>query len=157
MDQKGVCSEQLELKLAAIPIFTIPASPAKPTFQAKPVPGPIDVLRASDVQDKSLEEKVSNATIRPPSIFIPKFHHAIPRALDSYEPSPTIATPATDVSHDDDIMSVSEVSQHPYYDVDYALKGDESLHASDDLADYLSHSISFHSEYDSPLDLDSGL
>lgn len=147
--------EQSVIQPEAITICTIPASIPKPTSQpnisrlqstALGV-GPKDVLRVADIQNKALEEKISNTTIRPPSILIPEFHHAIPRAIDSIDASPPIPTPSTGSSHQQ--MSSANAVQHPYYDMECIHKCDENKQASDDLADYLSHSISYsqHSDY----------
>lgn len=153
---EGVRGEQLIInKSEEIPIYTIPASPRQPSSQISPSVlqpftlgvGPVNVLRVADVQDKALEEKVSNTTIRPPSILIPEFHHGVPKAINSIDTSPPITTPSTGSSHEQ--MSSANEIQHPYYDMEYIPKCDENKQASDDLADYLSHSISYsqHSDY----------
>jgi serine/threonine protein kinase len=52
-----------------------------------PIQPPITTYIPSQItsvsEEKALEEKVSNTTIRPPSIVIPEFHHAVPTAMDS--------------------------------------------------------------------------
>ncbi|KAL5413317.1 hypothetical protein PMIN04_009493 [Paraphaeosphaeria minitans] len=46
-----------------------------------------------EAQPKLLEEKISDTTIRPPSILIPDFHHTVPKAVDTnlpiYTPAPS--------------------------------------------------------------------
>ncbi|KAF2180667.1 hypothetical protein K469DRAFT_692844 [Zopfia rhizophila CBS 207.26] len=46
------------------------------------------VVPVEQSMEKALEEKVSNTTIRPPSILIPEFHHAVPQAVDT---SPSVS------------------------------------------------------------------
>ncbi|KAJ4362939.1 hypothetical protein N0V83_010056 [Neocucurbitaria cava] len=169
---EGVCGANLDIKPTTIPVFTIPTAPEKPTIPASssiapataPAAlsvGPVDVLRAHDVRDKALEEKVSNTTIRPPSILIPEFHHGVPKTLDATEAnSPPIATPATGSScYEYTTMTTTpESSFHHHHsssqyqspDLDAYSNADLNLReelepkrASDDLADYLSHSISY--------------
>jgi serine/threonine protein kinase len=50
---------------------------------------PVAERRISEeaANEKPLEEKVSNATIRPPSLTIPEFHHHIPEAVDVSPPA----------------------------------------------------------------------
>ncbi|OAL45861.1 hypothetical protein IQ07DRAFT_614759 [Pyrenochaeta sp. DS3sAY3a] len=77
----------------------------------------------------AVEQKGSNTTIRPPSILIPDFHHTTPKVVDE--------------------VGLSG-KQHAYYELDDALIDDDEVEpASNDLADYLSHSISYsqHSDY----------
>ncbi|KAF2243133.1 hypothetical protein BU26DRAFT_402246, partial [Trematosphaeria pertusa] len=74
----GVRGEQLVIKPEAASSI---ASTSTPTAASSI--GPKDVIRTDDVQDKALEEKVSNTTIRPPSILIPEFHHGIPKPVDT--------------------------------------------------------------------------
>jgi serine/threonine protein kinase len=57
--------------------------------------GTNSVVSEEDTSSKPLEEKISNATIRPPSILIPERHHAVPKAFDV---SPSAAIPVTDSS-----------------------------------------------------------
>ncbi|CAO2652732.1 Nn.00g021430.m01.CDS01 [Neocucurbitaria sp. VM-36] len=162
---EGVRAADLEIRPNTIPVFTIPAPPQKPTMaasssiapEAAPSVGPVDVLRATDVSDKALEEKNSNTTIRPPSILIPEFHHCVPKAVDSTESSPPIQTPATGSSYEYTMPTPEPLHYspqhhssdlHAYSSSD--LKEEEpKKKASDDLADYLSHSISYsqHTDY----------
>ncbi|KAF2464525.1 uncharacterized protein BDR25DRAFT_329196 [Lindgomyces ingoldianus] len=48
-------------------------------------------------EERRLEEKTSNTTIRPPSIMIPEFHHAVPKAVDTMKPS-RLSLPSTTAS-----------------------------------------------------------
>ncbi|KAF1843274.1 uncharacterized protein K460DRAFT_357028 [Cucurbitaria berberidis CBS 394.84] len=155
---EGVRRTELEIKPEPIPIFAVPASPSKPTnaassSMAPPTArsvGPNNVLRVADVRDKPLEEKVSNTTIRPPSILIPDFHHGVPEAVESTKSSPPIATPVTGSSRERTIPNYDPYNHyspqrhssdlHAYSSSDL---GDEAEGASDDLSDYLSHSISY--------------
>ncbi|KAF2684315.1 hypothetical protein K458DRAFT_30079 [Lentithecium fluviatile CBS 122367] len=73
-------------ELAASVPRTVPAATFVPAVSTK------GVVSEEEAKDKALEEKISNTTIRPPSIMIPEFHHGIPKAVDT---SPPIATPAT--------------------------------------------------------------
>lgn len=151
---EGVRGAELKIKPAAIPVFNrIPASPPKPakksnTASMAPPPAPIfgstNVLRVEDVQGKALEEKNSNTTIRPPSILIPEYHHGVPKAMNSSDNS---MSPHTDSSGD--AMFSAKEHHHPYYDDDPFID-DEKSRASDDLSDYLSHSISYSQHTDFP-------
>ncbi|KAF1939986.1 hypothetical protein EJ02DRAFT_351066 [Clathrospora elynae] len=149
---EGVSGKELENRCEPIPIFTVLASPQKPKTHgvmsiAIPIPsvGPTNVVRMAHVQDKALEAKVSNTTIRPASILIPEFHHATPKAVDS---GLSIAA-STPFPHEQ-IKPGPKEERDPYYD-DYtsSLDDDEEEQrgpASSDLSDYLSHSISFDRE-----------
>ncbi|CAI6337479.1 unnamed protein product [Periconia digitata] len=72
---------------AAIPIFSAPTLASEPTLPSATILGDEKVL------DQPLEEKISNTTIRPPSILIPKFHHTIPKAIDSETKSSIVSPP----------------------------------------------------------------
>lgn len=183
MFDSGIGAQQLDIHLAqhhGIPIFTTPATPfnasVNPHFHSTksssqlPLPPtstphtatttPLSSLRTPT---KALEEKVSSTTIRPPSIFIPAFHCNVPRPLDSsHYPNggSSVATPATDVSHD-----YSDEGYPPSHrDGDYTYKRssfdksrssfdkrrssyevEDEDDVADDLTDYLSHSITFES------------
>ncbi|KAF2705511.1 hypothetical protein K504DRAFT_505919 [Pleomassaria siparia CBS 279.74] len=50
---------------------------------AKPLPGSDRRTTEEAAKEKPLEEKASNATIRPPSILIPEFHHKGALAIDT--------------------------------------------------------------------------
>ncbi|KAI2483109.1 SPS1 Serine-threonine protein kinase [Pyrenophora tritici-repentis] len=84
---------KLESKTEPIPIFTLPATPRKTEGQSTssmlplPLPsvGPTNVLSVTDVENKGLEEKNSDTTIRPRSILIPDTTQTIPRAVDSMD------------------------------------------------------------------------
>jgi len=82
---EGVRANQLILESEPTPF----ASPSSVPMQA-----PASDYGASELEanDKALEEKTSNTTIRPPSILIPEFHHGVPRAVDA---SLLMCTPAT--------------------------------------------------------------
>lgn len=92
----GVRGEQLLIKPDAISNTTTlpPISGLPLAFAPAPVPtsGAKNVVSEEAAREKALEEKISNTTIRPPSIMIPEFHHAVPKAIDT---SPPVATPAT--------------------------------------------------------------
>ncbi|KAF2850559.1 hypothetical protein T440DRAFT_518273 [Plenodomus tracheiphilus IPT5] len=155
----GVRSAQLEFNPATIPIFTIPASPSKSKTQSSashaPPPassvGPSNVLRVDDLQDKNLEEKISNTTIRPPSITIPSFHHSIPTTNNVGSPSLPSGT------SDTPMFSARSTQRHSYYDAEVipacdddndnltsSLSDEEKKErAAHDLSGYLSHTISF--------------
>jgi hypothetical protein len=156
---EGVRGSELEIKPEPIPIFTIPASEQKKkekeasmSMPPPPLPsvGPSNVLRVDDVQHKALEEKVSDTTIRPPSILIPEFHHTIPKAITSTNKH-SVATPIpTTSSHKH--STFRNKSPDPDYD-DYLSPvedddDDDARPASSDLLDYLSHSISFERSLD---------
>ncbi|KAH7062950.1 hypothetical protein BKA63DRAFT_429241 [Paraphoma chrysanthemicola] len=86
----GVQGKELEVKAdpMSAPSVSFPAPSLAPAIQLPPV------------NNNALEEKHSNATIRPPSILIPEFHHGVPKALEeSNTPfSPPIPTPQTGAS-----------------------------------------------------------
>tara|TARA_R110002003_G_scaffold197_9_gene15396 strand:- start:177 stop:3518 length:3342 start_codon:yes stop_codon:yes gene_type:complete len=168
---EGVRGTELEVKPVWLPTpsVSIPVPSTAPTIQLPPPSvGPINILRAEAVQTNALEEKHSNTTIRPPSILIPDFHHSIPKPLEDItididtQFSPPIPTPLTAASaapphtpssytyeHTDlprDPISTSAY-QHEYLASTRSSR-DPSPSSSldrrtDDLADYLSHSISY--------------
>ncbi|KAL6711761.1 hypothetical protein ACN47E_002804 [Coniothyrium glycines] len=138
--------KELEVQ-PSIPVFnTIPASP-KPVEKSRstapprvPVFGAKNVLCVDDVP-KAVEEKTSNTTIRPPSILIPEYNHGLPKPFagsSSCNISPPSAT-------SDAPMFSAKEHQHPYYDDD---PFDDESQATDDLSDYLSHSISYSHQPD---------
>ncbi|KAF2656117.1 kinase-like protein [Lophiostoma macrostomum CBS 122681] len=47
--------------------------------------------------EKSLEEKISNTTIRPPSLAIPEFHHGVPEALSIDEKLSVLEKPRLEI------------------------------------------------------------
>jgi serine/threonine protein kinase len=154
---EGVRGSELQIKPEPIPNFTVPASPQKKEKQAcmsmppPPLPsvGPRNVLRVDDVQHKALEEKVSDTTIRPPSILIPDFHYATPTfTTTTTTTTRPIAAPAATAVY----SSSRNKSPDPDYD-DYLSpveddEDDDARPASSDLSDYLSHSISFERSLD---------
>ncbi|RAR01888.1 protein kinase domain-containing protein [Stemphylium lycopersici] len=175
----GVRGSELEIRQEPIPIFTMPASPQKKEKQAvtsmpppfPPSVGPKNVLSVTDVQDKALEEKTSDTTIRPPSILIPDFHHAIPKPVDSMDVvsgdvahknlafSTSLArdiSPKKNNNHNNTnskCTSREKPPRDPVYD-DYLSPAEDSgddgdsKKASNDLSAYLSHSISFDRSID---------
>jgi hypothetical protein len=84
-DEKDIVSgndvrgEQLVVKPKSLTLPQTTSTPKKPVTE-------------HETQSRSLDEKISDTTIRPPSILIPDFHHTIPRAVDA---SPAIYTPAS--------------------------------------------------------------
>lgn len=107
-----------------------------------PSVGPTNTVKSDTVHNKPLEEKISNTTIRPPSILIPEFHHGIPKALDN-DISPPINTPASN----EHTTFVTDTPQHDYL-ADRLPERDVRSQASSDLDEYLSHEISFEREGD---------
>lgn len=145
---EGVRGEELQVKPITIPA---PTSMPQPTSMPPPalrLPqssiGPSNLLRADAVENKSIEEKNSNTTIRPPSILIPDFHHTIPKAIDApltppktgaLEPYSTLAgTTSSTTSYHEYLEATRSRSPSPQR---------ESTASTSDLDDYLSHSISF--------------
>lgn len=154
---EGVRGEQLQVKPISIPAPSkpVPAPLFPPTLQL-PVPsvGPKDILRTDAVQNKPLEEKNSNTTIRPPSILIPEFHHGVPKAIDALNTNNLPLTPPrSGASYEYAVpASTSHNSssyQHDYLQATRSRSPSRNGRASSDLADYLSHSISYsqHGEY----------
>ncbi|KAH8706105.1 hypothetical protein GQ44DRAFT_629708 [Phaeosphaeriaceae sp. PMI808] len=168
---EGVRGAQSQIKSMPFPEPT-PSLPLQETSL-----GPIDILRTETVQDKNLDEKNSNTTIRPPSILIPEFHHGIPRAINPNLNAP-YTPPTTGASQQfvtssavSTITKPSAPEPSPYED--YFLDNSRSRSPSrtgrsstshdylastgsrspsrnryshgrtSDLADYLSHSISY--------------
>ncbi|KAK1909768.1 hypothetical protein P3342_007940 [Pyrenophora teres f. teres] len=94
-------NNKLESKTEPIPIFTVPVTPKKTEGQSSssmlpaPLPsvGPTNVLSVTEVENKGLEEKSSDTTIRPRSILIPDATQTISKAVDSME----VVTPADSV------------------------------------------------------------
>jgi serine/threonine protein kinase len=164
---EGVRGSELEIKSEPMPIFTLPASPQKKEKQARlampppPLPsvGPTNVLRVDDVQHKALEEKVSDTTIRPPSILIPDFHHPTPKTSASTTRTTTIPRPfvapkatTTALAHERYMFTTSKSPDPDYDDYLSPVEDDDdddgARPASSDLSDYLSHSISFERSLD---------
>jgi len=143
----------MDFESAKVPNFAVPFSPTKLTLQShmsKAPPSALSVepandLRVDDVQERGLEEKVSNTTIRPPSFQIPEFHNRI--ACPTHSKSADPPSGASDTL----MFSARETQEHPYYDTevipddgdDILSEDEKKRRAADDLADYLSHSISF--------------
>lgn len=173
----GVRGEELQIRHAEVEIptlRTVPASPEKAKTQNKSsmqtgfppvfaVVGPKNVLSVADTRDKPLEEKGSNTTIRPPSILIPAFSHHVPLSSDDREHNrndheSSDDAPGTHSTNEPETpMWSAREQQHPYFDVESPFddgdadvarsEGGAKSPASDDLEDYLSHSI-FYGEGD---------
>ncbi|KAI4655308.1 hypothetical protein J4E93_000018 [Alternaria ventricosa] len=160
---EGVRAAELQIKPEPIPIFTIPASPRKDDKQKQarksmpppPIPsvGPANVLSVEEVQDKALEEKNSNTTIRAPSRRSP---YAGPKAVDSMDIVSTDAKHTSNKPHTVSSSSRDKLSNKrttdPSYD-DYLSpaeddEDDDAKQASNDLSDYLTHSIFFDQTID---------
>lgn len=156
----SVRASELEFNPAALPNFTASASPSKSRthFGAPEIPPPSfnaglsDVLRVENVQeDKSLEEKTSNTTIRPPSIQIP----SLPNGSHTWDRANS-AIPLSGTS-DAPMFSARSTQRHSYYDTEVRPACDDDNddlmstlseeekkeRATHDLSDYLSHTISF--------------
>ncbi|RMZ73425.1 kinase domain-containing [Pyrenophora seminiperda CCB06] len=190
-------NSKLESKAEPIPTFTMPPSPKKEEEQSGssmpppslPSVGPTNVLSVTDVQNKGLEEKNSDTTIRPRSIHIPDANLTVPKAVDSMDvatpvdPVPTpkqTSKPTTSSSSTPKPKSVppparkppsptkdtsrkhttpnprnaKAAPRDPLYD-EYMSAGedddeeeDHGRSASNDLSDYLSHSIAFDHSID---------
>jgi len=186
-------NSKLESKSEPIPIFTVPASPKKKEGRSSnpmlpsslPSVGPTNVLSVTDVENKALEEKSSDTTIRPRSILIPDVKHTIPKAVDSMDvvaltdpvptpkrTNPTSSTPkpkpkpipppvrkpaspakGTSRRNNTTTTRAEKAPRDPLYD-EYMSAGededDDQDHrsASNDLSDYLSHSIAFDHSID---------
>jgi serine/threonine protein kinase len=144
---EGVRGEQLHVRPVTIPAPAVaPPTKSLPIISlplSLPSVGATNILNSDTVCNKPLEEKVSNTTIRPPSILIPEFHHSIPKALDT---SPPMDTPSsnhqTNFFTEAPEVSPSYISQHDYLD-ERPPSRDVRSQASSDLDDYLSHSISY--------------
>jgi hypothetical protein len=118
---EGMRATEPETKSKPMPIFTLPSSPAekKTAHTVPPLAsvGPTNIQPISSIHDKPLEEKNSNTTIRPPTPDFSQTHQHQSSTKKEYD---DFLSPAPD-SDDED-------THHP---------------ATDDLTDYLSHSISF--------------
>ncbi|RYN36096.1 hypothetical protein AA0117_g1361 [Alternaria alternata] len=164
----GVRGAELEIKPEPIPIFTIPASPQKKEKQKEartsmpppPIPsvGPSNVLKVEDVQDKALEEKNSNTTIRPASSRTPVSSNTGPKPVDSMDVvsaeakhiSKKASKKTSTVGSSSKDKLPRKASQHDPFLDDYMSPAEESdgdeddkHRASNDLSAYLSQSISF--------------
>jgi serine/threonine protein kinase len=149
-----------EIQPEPIPIFTVPVLPQKKGKQAStsmpplPLPsvGPSDVLRVDDVQHKALEEKVSDTTIRPPSVLISDFYHTVPKAVAVSTTTRPVPTPkVTTLPAREQPMYTSKSPDSDYDDYLSPVEDDDdddARPASSDLSDYLSHSISFERSLD---------
>jgi hypothetical protein len=165
----GVRGAELEIKPETVPIFTIPASPQKKEKQKQarvsmpppPMPsvGPTNVLSVEDVQDKALEEKNSNTTIRAASTRVSDPQHAGPKPVDSMDVVSTdtkhtpkkaksIGSSSKDKSSKDKLSS--KASHHDPFLDEYMSPAedddddeDDKHRASNDLSAYLNQSISF--------------
>lgn len=137
----GVRGDQLQVKpiLYPEPDPYIPNYTNAPTIRLPSV-GPAYVLPISAVQDKPLEEKNSNTTIRPPSIRIPQFHHGVPKAIDANLP---LSPPNTGASQQ--YITTTTWNPSSSFVDDYLSpthsRSSSPERASSDLDDYLSHSI----------------
>jgi hypothetical protein len=160
---EGVRGAELEIRPEPIPIFTIPASPQKKEKQKQartsmpppPLPsvGPSNVLSVEDVQDKALEEKNSNTTIRAPSIRTPDSKRAGPKAVDSMDVVSTDTKHTSKKANTIGSSSKDKLSGKPTHDPfldeymspaeDEDDDEDDNHRASNDLSAYLSQSISF--------------
>jgi serine/threonine protein kinase len=82
-------------------------TPSAPTYIPRPV------IPEGKASEKPLEEKVSNTTIRPPSLRIPEFHHGIPKAMDiDTTTTPSIAMLATATASSTHPSVASDVPRH---------------------------------------------
>jgi serine/threonine protein kinase len=160
---EGVRGAELEIRPEPIPIFTIPASPQKKEKQKQtrtsmpppPLPsvGPSNVLSVEDVQDKALEEKNSNTTIRAPSIRTPDSKRAGPKAVDSMDVVSTDTKHTSKKANTIGSSSKDKMPGKPTHDPfldeymspaeDEDDDEDDNHRASNDLSAYLSQSISF--------------
>ena len=104
--------------------------------------GPTNILRADAVQDKPLEEKNSNTTIRPPSMLIPEFHHGVPTSISNNH-HPPMTPPKTGALQDYTSFTKPSGSYEHEYLASSRSRSPSPNEQSDDLSDYLSHSISF--------------
>lgn len=142
---EGVRGRELQVQPIAFPAYEM-APVSAPTIQL-PITGvgPHDTLHTSAAQNNPLGEKSSNTTIRPPSILIPNFHHGIPKAIGNNDPPMT--PPRTGASQEYTSLFSrlpphnTSSYQHDYFEPSRSRSPSPSM--SDDLADYLSHSISF--------------
>jgi hypothetical protein len=145
---EGVRGEELQVKPITVPA---PASMPPPTFMPPPalrLPqtsiGPTNLHRTDAVENKSIEEKNSNTTIRPPSILIPDFHHIIPKAIDA-----PLTPPKTGALESYSTLAgttSASTSYHEYLEATRSRSPSPQRHSTtstSDLDDYLSHSISF--------------
>lgn len=163
----GVRGAGMEIKPEPIPIFSIPQSSHKKeklAVTSMPPPsmtsvGPKNIVRVDEVQDKGLGEKASDNTIRPPSIVLPDSRQPVSKPVDSKD------VVSNNVPHKDGDVNASKTftakdspktrirakkpPRDPLYD-EYLSPAeitddddDGGRKASNDLSDYLSHTISF--------------
>lgn len=160
MFDESTREEQLQIKPTSAPvpveILALDLEPqiTKTPPMSPPIPsvGPTNVLFVDDVQDKGIEERNSNTTIRPPSILIPDFHHGLPKTFDSSSNGP-ITPPFSGSFHEHITMGKDPIQEYLEPTDTTPQSRDKSMDPKSDLDDYLSASISFshHSEH-FPLD-----
>jgi hypothetical protein len=123
---EGIRVVEPDTKTGPIPIFSMPASSASETKHTMSPPvipsvGPTNVVGVAEIEDKALEGKGSNTTIRAPS---------------------------PDTHHNAKTRSTSKGEEKDAYDAYFSSNADSDENddhqvATSDLSDYLSHSISF--------------
>ncbi|OAL03244.1 hypothetical protein IQ06DRAFT_323997 [Phaeosphaeriaceae sp. SRC1lsM3a] len=137
---EGVRGQDLQVK----PVTTTTTIEGSSTTMTNPTMstsiGPSNLLSTDAAKTKSLEEKTSNTTIRPPSILIPDFHHGVPKtgALDIYSTTTT-------TMGDGENKSESGLADYlaPARSRSPSISRTAERSRSSDLDEYLSHSISF--------------
>jgi serine/threonine protein kinase len=138
----GVRGDQLQVKPIPYPEPDpyIPNYTNAPTIRLPSV-GPNDTLPTSAVQNKPLEEKNSNTTIRPPSIQIPQFHFGVPKTMGQNLP---LSPPKTGASQQYNTTSTTFNARSSFVDeyLSPTHSRSSSPRASSDLDDYLSMEVS---------------
>ncbi|KAH7382402.1 hypothetical protein DE146DRAFT_748671 [Phaeosphaeria sp. MPI-PUGE-AT-0046c] len=131
---EGVRGDDLQVKPA------VPSTNATTTHPMNKGIGPTNLLSTDAAKTKSLDEKNSNTTIRPPSILIPDFHHVVPKAI----PNP-LDLPLTPPKTAAPKERTSESGLAAYLSPTRSRSPSPPTRAStsSDLDDYLNHSISF--------------
>jgi serine/threonine protein kinase len=130
---EGVRGQQLEVKSISFPDYSL----AAPTISLAPTSvGPHNTLTSDSVQNKPLEEKNSNTTIRPPSIQIPEFHH---KSINNNNP---LTPPKSGTSHhQQQYIPTARSSFVDEYLSPTHSRSSSPVRASSDLDDYLSAEI----------------
>ncbi|KAF2125181.1 hypothetical protein P153DRAFT_349549 [Dothidotthia symphoricarpi CBS 119687] len=95
-----------------------------------------NIVSSHDMQQKPLEEKVSNTTIRPPGFSIPEFLHAVPRTSDGDNMSSHEYTTSTI-----DPYNYSRAFTHTQRHLAPTPHRRDDSSKGSDLSDYLSHEI----------------
>ncbi|KAF1913414.1 hypothetical protein BDU57DRAFT_457442 [Ampelomyces quisqualis] len=142
---EGVRDEQLQVKPIAIPAPTFMPPPTLRLPQTSI--GPPNLLCAEAVENKYIEEKNSSNTIRPPSILIPDFDHAVPKTIDASNAPLTPPKTGALKSYPTQTGTTSSfTSYHEYLEATRSRSPSpcrDDTASSSDLDDYLSHSISY--------------